>query len=114
MRRVCQTTPGDSACCLAAQQGLLGRPFRFRDRSGHERCGQCDTRPSQSRDPRKAGRMVFQFRFHKNAQCGIGPSGCAALAQPGTAGGPAIAATPSATPTSGSLFGIMPGTFPLR
>jgi hypothetical protein len=86
-RKVCQTVQGDSVCCQAAQQGLLGRPITFTTRTGARRCGQCDVVPSQSRDPRKAGRPVFRFRFHANSQCGIGPRGCAALAQMGVGGG---------------------------
>lgn len=79
-RRVCTTQPGDSACCVAAQRGLLGRPMTFTDRRGNQRCGQCDLGTSRSRDPRKAGKPIFIFRFHTNAMCNIGPRGCAALA----------------------------------
>lgn len=66
-------------CCMAAQRGLLGRPMTFTTRNGTQRCGQCDVVPSMSRNPMKAGRPVFRFRFHSNAMCGIGPRGCAAL-----------------------------------
>lgn len=56
------------------------------DSRGNTRCAQCDTRPSQSRDPRKQGRTVFQFRFHKNQECGIGPHGCPYLGAQGQGG----------------------------
>lgn len=79
-RKVCTTQAGDSVCCVAAQRGLLGKPITFTTRTGAQRCGQCDVVPSQSRNPAKTGKPVFQFRFHSNSQCGIGPRGCAALA----------------------------------
>lgn len=85
-RKVCQTMAGDSVCCMAAQRGLLGRPMTFTTRNGARRCGQCDVVPSMSRNPMKAGKPVFRFRFHSNAMCGIGPSGCAALGMGGTQG----------------------------
>jgi len=85
-RRVCTTAPGLSVCCQAAQMGLLGRPVTFTTRSGAQRCGVCSTHPSQSRDPRKRGRTVFQFRFAPNMACGI-TSGCPALAGGGTGPG---------------------------
>ena len=84
-RRTCTTTPGDSACCRAASQGLLNRPFQMTFRNGSVRCAECTTSTSQSRNPAKAGRPIFVFRFHKNADCGIGPHGCAYLAQGGQA-----------------------------
>lgn len=74
--RRCTTQPGIGACCRAAQQGLLNRPMRIQTANGTERCAVCSTHPSTSRDPRKAGRPVFQFRWQKNNLCGIGPSGC--------------------------------------
>jgi hypothetical protein len=77
-RRVCSTVAGDSVCCTAAQRGLLNRVFTFTTRSGRTMCGECSTRQSTSKH--HPGRLVFQFRFHKNAECGIGPRGCAALA----------------------------------
>ena len=77
-RKVCTTQPGLSVCCQAAQMGLLGRPVTFTTRSGAQRCGVCNTRPSMSRDPRKRGKTVFQFRFAPNMSCGI-TSGCPAL-----------------------------------
>lgn len=84
-RRVCTTTPGDSTCCRAASQGLLNRPFQLTMRNGAVRCASCSTATSTSRNPAKAGRTIFVFRWQKNASCGIGPHGCAALAQGGAA-----------------------------
>lgn len=87
MARRCTTVPGFGTCCRAAQQGILNQPFKFTDSRGNQRCAECTTRQSQSRDPRKAGRTVFMFRFHKNAECGIGPGGCPFLgAAPGAQG----------------------------
>lgn len=89
-RRVCQTVPGDSVCCIAAQRGLLGRPITFTTRSGTQRCGVCNVVPSRSTNPvrRAAHPQVFQFRFAANRVCGI-VSGCAALS--GGAGTPNLA-----------------------
>jgi hypothetical protein len=84
-RRVCTTVAGDSVCCQAAQQGLLGRPITFTTRSGSRRCGVCNVRASVSTDPRKRGKPVFQFRFASNQACGI-VSGCSALQGQGMAG----------------------------
>lgn len=81
-RRVCTTVQGDSVCCQAANQGLLGRAITFTTRSGARRCGVCRAIPSTSTNPRKRGRTVFQFRFAPNTACGI-VSGCAALSQQG-------------------------------
>ena len=78
-KRVCTTQSGESVCCVAASRGLLGRPITFTTRSGARRCGECNVVPSQSRS--HPGKPVFQFRFHKSAECGIVGSGCAALAQ---------------------------------
>lgn len=80
MARRCTTVPGYGTCCRAAQQGLLNQVMQITDSRGNKRCAECATVQSQSRDPRKAGRTVFQFRFHKSAECGIGPSGCPYLA----------------------------------
>ena len=80
MSRRCTTVPGYGTCCRAAQQGLLNRPFQMTDSKGNTRCASCSTRQSTSRDPRKAGRTVFQFRFEKNTSCGIGPHGCPYIA----------------------------------
>jgi len=99
-RRVCTTAPGLSVCCQAAQMGLLGRPVTFTTRSGAQRCGVCSTHPSQSRDPRKRGRTVFQFRFAPNMACGI-TSGCPALGGGMQQGGPML------PPTFGG--GFLPG-----
>lgn len=75
MARRCTTVPGFGACCAAAQQGHLGGPFRFTDSKGNQRCGECSIiQRSKGRGP------GFQFRFHKNAECGLGPHGCPALA----------------------------------
>lgn len=76
MARRCTTVPGYGTCCRAAQQGLLNQTMVITDSRGNKRCAECSTRQSTSRDPRKAGRTVFEFRFHKNAECGIGPGGC--------------------------------------
>lgn len=101
-RKVCTTTAGDSPCCVAAQRGLLGRPMTFTTRTGAVRCGQCDVVPSMSRNPMKAGKPVFRFRFHTNAMCNIGPRGCAALQGMTGAGG--IAAPPIMGPQLGGGF----------
>lgn len=77
----CTTVAGTSPCCAAAQRGLLGKVFTFTDSRGNVRCGECNT--IQSTSKRHAGALVFQFRFHKSAECGIGPRGCAALLQGG-------------------------------
>lgn len=82
-RKVCTTQAGISVCCQAAQAGLLGRPVTFTTRSGAQRCGVCTTHPSMSKDPRKRGKTVFQFRFTANQNCGI-TSGCPYL--PGAGG----------------------------
>jgi hypothetical protein len=79
MARRCTTTPGYGTCCRAAQQGLLNRPFIINSGT-RQICAECSTRQSTSRDPRKAGRTVFMFRFHKHQECGIGPNGCPYLA----------------------------------
>jgi hypothetical protein len=85
-RRVCTTQPGDGACCRALSSGIRsGQSFKVTLRNGSVRCASCTVVASASKDPRKHGRPVFQFRFHKSQECGIGPSGCAALA--GQAGG---------------------------
>lgn len=80
MARRCTTVPGFGVCCRAAQQNLIGRPFQFNDSRGTARCAECTIERSQSKDPRKNGRQIFRFRFHKNQECGIGPGGCPALA----------------------------------
>ena len=90
MARRCTTVPGFGTCCRAAQQGLLNKPFQFTDSRGNVRCAECATRPSASRAPGKAGTTVFQFRFHKNQECGIGPHGCPYLGTPAAGGGIAI------------------------
>ena len=100
-RKVCRTEQGNGVCCTAAQQGLLNRPFKFTIQSGcmagQQRCGQCDVVSSTSK--KHPGAQVFRFKFHKNAECGIGPRGCAALAQGG-------AARPAIT---GGQTAILPG-----
>jgi len=108
-RKVCQTVPGDSVCCQAAQQGLLGRPITFTTRSGARRCGVCNVRPSMSTDPRKRGMPVFVFRFARNMACGIGPSGCAALGQ--LSGGQGQMALPAPGTFIGQ-GGLLPGAGP--
>lgn len=87
MARRCTTVPGYGTCCRAAQQGLLNQTMVITDSRGNKRCAECSTRQSTSRDPRKAGRTVFEFRFHKNAECGIGPGGCPYLQGAGATGG---------------------------
>lgn len=104
-RRVCTTTAGDSVCCQAAQQGLLGRPITFTTRSGARRCGVCNVRASVSTDPRKRGKPVFQFRFASNSACGI-VSGCSALM--GMGGGQQMGPIP---PQAGGLGLIGGGSF---
>lgn len=81
MARRCTTVPGYGVCCAAAQQNILGQPFKFTTAGGHLRCGQCN------QITRRNGQPGFQFRFHKNAQCGIGPGGCPALANGQQVGG---------------------------
>lgn len=81
MARRCTTVPGYGTCCAAAQQGALGRPFKLTTRTGSQRCAQCD--PITKRN----GAPGFRFRWHKSSQCGIGPSGCPALAGQGPSGG---------------------------
>jgi hypothetical protein len=81
--RRCTTSPGFGTCCRAAQQGLLNRPFQITDSKGNVRCAECTTAQSQSKDPRKRGRTIFLYRFHKNQECGIGPNGCPYLGQGG-------------------------------
>lgn len=76
--RKCTSSPGFGKCCAAAQQGLLGQPFRITVR-GTQRCAQCDQIQKRNGSP------GFKFRFHKSAQCGLGPSGCPALAGGGAA-----------------------------
>lgn len=88
MARRCTTVPGYGTCCRAAQQGLLNAPFKMTDHLGHIRCAECSTRPSTSRA--HPGRTVFQFRWHKNSECGLGTGGCPYLGgQPGGIGLPA-------------------------
>lgn len=86
MARKCTTVPGFGACCRAAQQGLLNRPFQMTDSRGNVRCAMCSTATSTSRNPAKAGRTITVFRFQKNATCGIGPHGCPYLGQAGGQG----------------------------
>lgn len=91
MARKCSTVPGYGACCAAATQGRLGAPFRFTDSKGNQRCGECNViQRSKGKGP------GFQFRFHRNSQCGLGPHGCPALAGPA-----APAALPYTTPAIG-------------
>lgn len=91
MARRCTTVPGFGFCCQAAQQGLLNRPVRMATKTG-ERCVECTT------IERKNGRLGFQFRFERNAQCGIGSGGCpslaTAVARPSTVPAPAASTGP--------------------
>ena len=86
MARRCTTVPGFGLCCQASQAGKLNQPIRFNTTHG-QRCGVCTTRPSQSKNPAKAGRTVFQFRFAPGSQCGLGAGGCPTLTQGTPAGG---------------------------
>lgn len=91
MAKKCTTTPGPGVCCRAAEQGLLGKPFVFTIASGclqgQQRCGECTTVPSRSK--KHPNIPVFQFRFHKNTECGLsGAHGCPALQQGARAGVP--------------------------
>lgn len=81
MARRCTTVPGFGACCRAAQQGLLNRPFQMQTAHG-QRCAEC------AQITRRNGRPGFRFRFHKNAECGIGPGGCPFLGGAGVPGAP--------------------------
>lgn len=74
MARRCTTVPGFGACCRAAQAGQLNQPIPIPTPHG-TRCGECTVIRKRNGSP------GFKFRFHKNAQCGIGPGGCPALAQ---------------------------------
>lgn len=74
MARRCTTVPGFGVCCRAAQQNILNQPFKMTDSRGVTRCAECAT--VQSRSKKHPGKTVFQFRFHKNTECGIGPNGC--------------------------------------
>lgn len=76
MARRCTTVPGYGFCCNAAQQNALNRPVRMTTSGGKQRCVQCTTITRT-----KNRGQGFQFRFVKNAQCGIGPSGCPVLGQ---------------------------------
>jgi hypothetical protein len=91
MARRCTTVPGYGTCCRAAQQGLLNRTMvitvHHPNGGTSQMCAECSTRQSRSRDPRKAGKTVFDFRFHKNAECGIGPGGCPFLNTGAVGGG---------------------------
>ena len=80
MARRCTTVPGFGTCCAAAQQGALGRPFKLNMSNGRQRCAQCD------QITKRNGQPGFRFRWHKNQQCGIGPSGCPVLAGVGGLG----------------------------
>ncbi len=90
MARRCTTVPGYGTCCRAAQQGFLNKTMTITTANGAKRCAICTTHQSTSRNPAKAGRTVFQFRFAKNAECGIGPGGCPALAGQGAVGGQSV------------------------
>jgi hypothetical protein len=74
MRKVCTTTAGDSTCCIAAQQNMLNQAVRVTMRNGRVRCGECTVIQKRNGSP------GFRFRWRKSNLCGIGPSGCAALA----------------------------------
>lgn len=98
MARRCTTVPGYGVCCRAAQQGMLGQVFRFATARG-ERCGECTP------ITRRNGRPGFRFRFHRSAECGIGPGGCPALASMagGGGGGGGMLALPPPGQTTGML-----------
>lgn len=82
MARRCVTTPGPGRCCQAMSQGIQpGATFRIQLASGAQRCAVCHV--VQRTHGRGAG---FQFRFVRSSVCGIGPSGCAALASTTAAG----------------------------
>lgn len=89
MARRCTTVPGYGVCCSAAQQGILNQPFKMTTSNGHQRCAQCN------QITKRNGQPGFQFRWHKNAQCGIGPGGCPALAGGGPQGGGGTLQLPS-------------------
>lgn len=92
MARRCTTVPGLGACCRAAQQGMLGRPFILSTSHG-QRCAQCDV------VGKRKGGQGFRFRFHKSAECGIGPGGCPYLAG-GQGGNPTL---PFGSPSGGGV-----------
>ena len=73
MARRCTTVPGYGTCCAVAQAGQLGQPRPVTLSNGKVRCVQCDVVTKRN------GSQGFRMRFHKNVQCGIGPSGCPAL-----------------------------------
>jgi hypothetical protein len=78
MARQCRTVPGFGKCCAASQDPNigLGKVFKFQDSRGNWRCGECNT--IQRTKNRGLG---FQFRFHKNMECQLGPGGCPTLQQ---------------------------------
>ena len=85
MARRCTNDGSPGKCCQAFSQGIRsGQTFTYTDRNGHARCASCSIRQSHSK--RHPGKQVFQFKFEKNASCGI-VSGCPALAQGGGGGG---------------------------
>ena len=79
MARRCTTVPGLGVCCRAMQQGIASGQHFVHNTARGARCAVCTIVQSTSRNPAKAGKQVFQFRFAKGATCGIGPSGCPAL-----------------------------------
>lgn len=95
MARRCTTVPGFGTCCRAAQQGLTNTVFKMTDSRGIVRCAECAVVRSTSK--RHPGANVFQFRWHKSAECGIGPGGCPALA--GGAGGLGLGQTTQVIPS---------------
>lgn len=81
-RRVCQTVAGVGRCCQAAQAGQLNQPIAITTRTGSVRCGHCSVVQSQSKNPAKRGRPIFQFRWlpSNTPGCPVTPANCAAQA----------------------------------
>lgn len=111
-RRVCQTVPGVGRCCQAAQAGQLNMPIAITTRTGGVRCGHCSVTRSQSKDPRKNGRPIFQFRFIPSSTpgCPQTAANCAAAAAgvTGTMTGPPVPMQPG---LFGGTVGSGPGRF---
>lgn len=78
VERCVTTSAGKGVCCTAVTQlgaSVAAAGFQYVDCRGRTVCAKCLIAPSQSRNPAKAGKPVFQYR---RASCG--PGGCPALA----------------------------------
>lgn len=68
--RVCHSVAGYGTCCKAAQQGRLGQYIPVTGPGGRTRCAVCTP------ITKRKGGQGFQFRFAKNANCGLAAGGC--------------------------------------